>query len=59
MKVILVNGSPRPKGCTYTALNEVAKALQKNGIETELFQVGAKPVMGCIGCDCRKTEMLY
>ena len=34
MKVILVNGSPRPKGCTYTALNEVAKALQKNGIET-------------------------
>lgn len=60
MKVILVNGSPRPKGCTYTALNEVAKALQKNGIETELFQVGAKPVMGCIGCDkCRKTGKCF
>lgn len=56
MKVILVNGSPRAKGCTYMALNEVAKALQQNGIETELFQVGAKPVMGCIACGkCLKT----
>ena len=41
MKVILVNGSPREKGCTYTALCEVAGALEKNGIETEIFQVGA------------------
>ena len=48
MKVILVNGSPREKGCTYTALCEVAGALEKNGIETEIFQVGAKPIAGCI-----------
>ncbi|HOP71927.1 flavodoxin family protein [Thermoclostridium caenicola] len=50
MKVILVNGSPRAKGCTYTALTEVEKALRQNGIDTEIFQVGAKPVMGCIAC---------
>lgn len=56
MKVALVNGSPRPKGCTYTALSEVASALQVNGIETEIFQVGAKPVAGCLGCGkCRQT----
>ncbi len=39
MKVILVNGSPHAKGCTYTALNEVAKVLQKNGIETEIMHL--------------------
>lgn len=50
MKVILVNGSPHAKGCTYTALMEAAGALEKQGIETEIFQVGAKPVAGCIGC---------
>lgn len=50
MKVILLNGSPKAKGCTYTALQEVAVSLEKNGIETEIFQVGAKPVAGCIGC---------
>lgn len=50
MKVILVNGSPHEKGCTYTALNEVAESLNKNGIETEMFWLGNKPVAGCIGC---------
>lgn len=50
MKVILVNGSPREKGCTYTALCEVEKALNANGIETEIFWVGAKPISGCMGC---------
>lgn len=56
MKVILVNGSPNAKGCTYTALNEVAKTLQKNGIETEIFQLGTKPISGCLACGkCFKT----
>lgn len=50
MKVILVNGSPKENGCTYTALSEVQGALEQNGIETEIFQIGAKPVAGCIGC---------
>lgn len=40
MKVLLLNGSPRKEGCTYTALNEVAAALNANGIETEIFQAG-------------------
>ena len=56
MKVILVNGSPHEKGCTYTALKEVESSLQKNGIETEIFWIGNKPVAGCIGCgSCLKT----
>lgn len=60
MKVILVNGSPKEKGCTYTALCEVAGALEKNGIETEIFQVGAKPIAGCIGCGaCSKTGKCF
>lgn len=50
MKVILVNGSPNAKGCTFTALQEVATTLAKEGVETELFQVGKKPVSGCIAC---------
>lgn len=50
MKVILVNGSPRANGCTYTALCEVEETLRQNGIETEIFQVGSRPVAGCIGC---------
>lgn len=60
MKVILVNGSPREKGCTYTALCEVAGALEKNGIETEIFQVGAKPIAGCNGCNvCLKNGRCF
>ena len=56
MKVILVNGSPHVKGCTYTALDEVAKSLNKEGIETEIFHIGNKPVSGCIACKtCAKT----
>ena len=37
MKVVLVNGSRREKGCTYTALSEIAKVLNEKGIETEIF----------------------
>ncbi|MBC5996767.1 flavodoxin family protein [Romboutsia ilealis] len=56
MKVLLVNGSPDRKGCTFTALEEIAKTLEENGVETEIFQVGNKPIAGCIGCgSCRKT----
>ncbi|WP_206809955.1 flavodoxin family protein [Paradesulfitobacterium ferrireducens] len=56
MKVLLVNGSPHEKGCTYTALEEVAKTLNAEGIETEIFQIGTKPLSGCIACgNCRKT----
>ena len=50
MKVLLFNGSPRAKGCTYTALCEIEKILHEEGIETELVQVGTQPVAGCIAC---------
>lgn len=50
MNVILVNGSPHPKGCTYTALREVAGTLNKEGIDTQIFQVGINPLSGCIAC---------
>ena len=50
MKVMLVNGSPHEKGCTYTALAEVAKALQKQGVETEIFYIGKQSIAGCLGC---------
>jgi len=57
MKVLLVNGSPHPKGCTFTALSEVASALEKNGVETEIFQLGLKPISGCRGCGtCARTS---
>ena len=50
MKVLLINGSPHEKGCTYTALNAVAEALQENGIEADFFHIGHKPLSGCIAC---------
>ena len=60
MKVILINGSPKEKGCTYTALREIEKQLQKNNIETEIFWLGNKPISGCIGCgSCLKTGKCF
>ncbi len=50
MKVLLFNGSANEKGCTYTALMEVARALEGDGIEWELIQLGGGPVRDCIGC---------
>ena len=50
MKVALVNGSPHKEGCTYTALCEAEKTLNKEGIETEQFWIGNKPIGGCIAC---------
>jgi len=50
MKVLLVNGSPRKNGCTFTALSEVEKSLLKNGVEVEWFHLGTMPVRGCVAC---------
>ena len=50
MKVLLVNGSPHKQGCTYTALSEVASTLNEEGIETDFYWIGNKPIGGCIGC---------
>jgi len=50
MKVLMINGSPRPKGNTALALSEIAKQLEKNGIDSEIVWIGNKPVRGCIAC---------
>jgi multimeric flavodoxin WrbA len=56
MSVLLINGSPHEKGCTYTALSEVAGEIEKNGVETEIYHIGDDPVRGCRGCGaCVKT----
>lgn len=54
-KVLLINGSPHAKGCTFTALSEIKTALEGEGVEAEIFHIGTQPVRGCIGCGgCRK-----
>ena len=56
MKVLMINGSPNANGCTYTALTEVAKALNESDVETEIIHVGNKNIRGCIGCfKCKST----
>ncbi len=55
-KVLLLNGSPHPKGCTATALQEMISVFDAEGIETELIQAGNKNIRGCIACgSCMKT----
>ena len=55
MKVLLINGSPHPNGCTGTALDEMVKIFVQEKIETETIQVGSKAVRGCIACEkCRE-----
>lgn len=51
MNVLLINRSSRQTGCTYTALSEVASALQAEGVETELYHLGSKPLRDCIACE--------
>lgn len=58
MKVLLINGSPRMEGNTFTALSEAAKELEKQGIETEIAWIGNKPVRSCIACGQCKAQGL-
>ncbi|MCM1268322.1 MAG: flavodoxin family protein [Bacteroidales bacterium] len=56
MKVLLINGSPRPAGNTYIALQEMVKVFTKEGIETEIVHIGNKDIRGCIACGkCAET----
>ena len=50
MKVLLFNGSPHKDGCTYTALCEIQKTLNEEGIESEIYQIGTEPVAACRAC---------
>lgn len=57
MKVLMINGSSNEHGCTYTALSEIEKVLNKYDIQTEIIQIGTHPVRDCIGCmACRKLD---
>ncbi len=58
MKVLLINGSPRKNGNTFTALSEIAKTLQSEGLETEIVWIGNKPIRGCIACGTCKTKAI-
>lgn len=55
MKVLMLNGSPKANGNTYTALLEIGKQLNKENIEYEIMQIGGAPMRDCIGCG-RCTE---
>ncbi|MBR1469716.1 MAG: flavodoxin family protein [Prevotella sp.] len=58
MKVLLINGSARKEGNTFVALSEIAKTLEKNGVEAEILQIGNKPVRGCIACgQCQMKQL--
>ena len=55
-KVLLINGSPKASGCTYTALNEMINVFNNEGIETELIHIGNKEIRGCVACNhCREN----
>ena len=56
MKVLMINGSPRKSGCTFTALSEIAKELHKQGIDSEIMQIGTDGIHGCIGCGTCKDR---
>jgi len=57
MKVLLINGSPNEKGCTYTALKEIEKTLNQHNIQSEIVYLGKEPIADCIGCfACLKNK---
>lgn len=57
MKVVAFNGSPRRKGNTEILIGEIFKILNAEGIETEMIQLGNKPVHGCTACgQCKEIQ---
>lgn len=60
MKVLLINGSPRKNGNTFTALYAIAQELNNEGIETEIAWIGTQPIRGCIGCGkCKNNRCIF
>jgi len=60
VKVLMLNGSANAKGNTYTALEEIGKQLEKEGVDYEIFQIGADPVRDCIGCgQCTESGCIF
>ena len=57
MNVLLINGSPHPDGCVFTALTEISTTLAHENIQSEIFWIGNQPLRGCIGCfQCRADD---
>lgn len=56
MKVVLINGSPNANGCTFTGLSIIKEQLAKSGVDSEIIQVGKKPIIGCTACRACKKE---
>ncbi len=57
MKVLLVNGGPHKNGYTFTALTQIADTLKEEGVESEIYWIGSKPISGCLGCrGCAKKK---
>lgn len=56
--VLLINGSPRPNGNTFRMLKEIASQLEKNGVQSEIVQIGTAPVRGCIACNQCSAQKL-
>lgn len=55
-KILMLNGSPHPNGCTAEALKEMIRVFDAEGMETELVQIGNRNIRGCVSCDsCGKT----
>ena len=55
-KVLLINGSPKPNGCTFTALDEMVKVFKDEGVEAEIVNVGNNDIRGCVACGhCREN----
>ena len=60
MKVLMLNGSCHINGTTMAALTEVGKALEEDGIEYEIFQIGGGPVADCLGCgQCTENGCIF
>ncbi len=60
MKVVLINGSPRKRGCTYTGLKIIQERLSENQIESEIIHVGNQPIIGCTACQkCKKLGKCF
>ncbi len=58
MKVLMINGSPREKGCTFTALSEIASELRRFDVDSEILQLGSGPIRGCVACGgCRASHI--
>ena len=60
MKVLMLNGSAKANGNTYSALLEIGKQLEKEGIEYEIFQLGGNPIRDCLGCSqCTENGCVF